>query len=159
MTKSDGAILWRVGAVVLLASVVGGIGRPAAAQRSIRVSCVAPVRGQPIACIRAPREGVTLAGPNVRVVLTADGVPIAAVAQGKAGAAHYHIFLDVDLPSLSEAIPQGPGITHLGSGQKEFVLEGVPLGMHRLIVILGDNAHVPVPRQKGDTTYFSVAMP
>lgn len=156
MRSSEGNLL-RVGVAVLLAGVLGAVAQPAAAQRSIRVKCTAAVRGQAAACIDIPREGITLAGPNVRVVLKAAGISIAPAAQGKAGAAHFHVFLDVDVPSMSDAIPQGAGIMHLGDGQKECVLENLAPGVHRLIVVLGDNGHVPVPRQQSDTTYFSVA--
>jgi hypothetical protein len=142
---------------VLVASMVGLAGRPVAAQ-AIHVPCKAAIRGQAVACITTPRDGGTVAGPTVRVTLKASGIAIASVARGQAGAAHYHLFLDVDVPPAGEAIPQGPGVTHLGDGQKEFRLENVGAGLHRLIVVLGDNAHVTVARHQSDTTYFTVAM-
>ena len=157
MKSREGGRLWQAGVGVLLAGILGAVGQPAAAQRPVRKPCKAAVRAQAVACIDIPREGITLAGPNVRVVLKAAGIEIAAVAQGKAGAAHFHVFLDVDLPPTGDAIPQGAGITHLGSGQKELILENLAPGVHRLIVVLGDNGHIPVPRQQSDTTYFSVA--
>lgn len=144
---------------VLLIGMLGIVGQPAFAQRSIRVPCKAAVRGQAKVCIDFPREGVTVAGSAVRVALKVTGIEIAAAAQGKAGAAHYHLFLDVPPPAEGEAIPEGPGITHLGGGQKEFLLENLAPGLHRLIVVLGDNSHVPLPRQQSDTAYFSVARP
>ena len=142
---------------LVVASVLVVAGQSLAAQ-AIQVPCKAVIRGEPTACIMTPREGGTVAGPAVRVVLGAAGIPIAAVASAKAGAAHYHLFLDVDVPAGSDAIPQGPGITHLGDGKKVCHLEDVAPGMHRLIVVLGDNAHVPVARQKSDTAYFTVAL-
>lgn len=148
---------WALG--VLLVGVLGIVGQPAAAQRSIRVPCKAAIRGQPKVCINYPREGVTITGSNLRVVLQADGIDIAPVSEAKAGGAHYHLFLDVDVPSMSEAIPQGPGVTHLGGGEKEYVLGNLSPGLHRLIAVLGDNSHVPVARQQSDTAYFSVAAP
>ena len=144
---------------VLVFGMVGIVGQPAVAQRSIRTPCKAAVRGQAKVCIDFPREGVTVAGSAVRVVLKVTGIDIAAVAQGKEGAAHYHLFLDVPPPAEGEPIPEGPGVTHLGGGQKEFVLENLSPGVHRLIAVLGDNAHVPLVRHQSDTTYFSVAKP
>jgi hypothetical protein len=151
--------LTQVGIGVLLVGVLGIVGRPAAAQRSIRVPCRAAIKGQPKVCIDFPREGVTVTGSNLLVVLKADGVAIAAVSEAKAGGAHYHLFLDVDLPPAGEPIPQGAGITHLGGGEKEYVLGNLSPGLHRLIAVLGDNTHVPVARQQSDTAYFAVAAP
>lgn len=142
---------------LLLAGIWGVVGQPAAAQGSTRAPCRAAIRGQPAVCIATPRDGVTLTESSVRVVLTAVGISIAAADAGKAGAAHYHLFLDVDPSPTGEAIPQGPGVTHLGGRQKDFTFDNLAPGMHRLIVLLGDNAHVALPRQQGDTSYFAVA--
>jgi len=129
--------------------------RPAAAQAITR-PCKSQMN-QATACIRAPRDGATLTRSNVEVTLRSASVSIAAVAKAKQGGAHFHLFLDVDASLTGDPIPaSAPGVTHLGGGQKEFVLEGVPNGRHRLIVVLADNAHVPVPRQKSDTVYFVV---
>lgn len=142
---------------LVVASVLGVAGQSVAAQ-AIQVTCKAEVRSEPTACIMTPRDGGTVTGPAVRVVLAAKGIPIAPVESAKDGAAHYHLFLDVDVPAGSAAIPQGPGITHLGDGKKHCQLDNVAPGMHRLIVVLGDNSHVPVARQKADTAYFTVAL-
>jgi hypothetical protein len=141
--------------IVLFA--VAGLPQLVAGQ-AIRKKCQAEVSHQPTACIMSPAEGSTLKKANVKVVLaSAGGVNIAPVAAAKAGGAHYHIFLDVDPSPDGEPIPQGPGITHMGNGAKEFMIENVAPGSHRIIVILGDNSHVPVRGQKADTTYFQVA--
>lgn len=124
--------------------------------QALHRKCKAEVRGQATACIMEPREGATLKGA-VKVALSADEITIAAVGQAKAGGAHYHLFLDVDPLTGADAIPQGPGVTHLGDGQKNYQLENLTPGMHRLIVVLGDNSHIPVARQRSDTTYFTVA--
>lgn len=143
--------------------MVGGLavwaisGRAIGAQ-SVHRSCQAVIERQPTACIMAPREGSTIAGPNVRVVLDAKNITIAATLAAKAGAAHYHLLLDTDLPSDSGPIPADvPGIVHLGKGQKEYTFDNVAAGGHRLIVVLGDNGHVPIARQRPDTVYFTVA--
>jgi hypothetical protein len=66
------------------------------------------------------------------------------------------LFLDANLTSPDSAIPAGvPGITHLGKGQSEYTLEVAP-GAHRLIVELGDPAHVPLKGAATDTIRFTV---
>lgn len=137
------------------ALAVAGVSGQLTAQ-AIHRKCKSEVRGQATACIMEPREGATLSSA-VRVALGADEVTIAPVSAAKAGAAHYHLFLDVDALAGGAAIPQGPGVTHLGNGQKTFQLENLTPGMHRLIVVLGDNSHIPIARQRCDTTYFTVA--
>jgi len=137
-----------IGMVVLATRVDG---------QAVRRKCNAEFPHQATACIVAPAEGSTLHSPSVRVVLQSKGIDIAPVAAGKAGAAHFHVFLDVDASPSDAAIPQGPGITHMGDGKKELRLENVAPGAHRVIVVLGDNSHVPVKGQKADTLYFQVA--
>jgi hypothetical protein len=144
--------------------VFGGLGLLAfcgntAGAQSVHRSCKAVIEHQPTACVMAPREGSTVQGPSVRVVLDAKNISIAPAAAAKAGAAHYHILLDANMPEdVTAAIPADvPGIVHLGKGQKEYTFENVAPGGHRLIVVLGDNGHVPVPRQRPDTVYFTVA--
>src|SRR5512134_4116247 len=107
MIRAHGGKLRR-GVVGLLVVACGVVGRRAAAQ-AIHRTCKADVRGQAAACITEPREGGTVRGPAVKVVLASAGIAIAPVAQAKAGAAHYHLFLDVAVPATSDAIPQGPG--------------------------------------------------
>ena len=141
-------------ALVTAVAAIGLVGHLEA--QALHRKCKAEVRGQATACIMEPREGATLKG-GVKVALSADEVTITAVAQAKAGGAHYHLFLDVDALTGTEAIPQGPGVTHLGDGQKTYQLDNLTPGMHRLIVVLGDNSHVPVARQRSDTTYFTIA--
>jgi hypothetical protein len=142
--------------IALILVGVAVLTTPAAAQAA-RKKCSAEFRNQATACIMAPAEGATLKTPSVKVSLASSSVQIAPVASGKAGAAHFHVFLDVDGPTAGEPIPQGPGITHLGDGKKEMRLENVTPGSHRIIVVLGDNAHVPVKGHKADTTYFTIA--
>ena len=141
-------------AVVLLGVAV--LTTPVAGQAIIK-KCNAESRNQATACIMAPVEGATLTNASVRVVLGSASVSISPVAQAKAGGAHFHVFLDVDAALDDQPIPQGPGITHLGDGKKELRIENVTPGTHRIIVVLGDNAHVPVRGQRADTTYFSIA--
>lgn len=107
--------------------------------------------------IHAPTEGETLPGPAVRVTLGALNVDIAPVAEQRPGAAHYHLFLDVDVTPLDEPVPQGVGgVVHLGGGQSEFHFDSLAAGPHRLIAVLGDNTHVPLARAHADTVNFIV---
>jgi hypothetical protein len=107
--------------------------------------------------ILAPSSGAVLGGPSVRLVLEVGGITIAPVAQQRPGAAHVHLFLDVDPTPLGQPIPVGaPGITHLGGGQLEYTLDSLRNGRHRVIVVLGDNAHVAIAGQTTDTVTFTV---
>ncbi len=130
---------------ILIAGVLAGVGQVAAAQ-AIHHKCKGDFGGQATACIKAPRDGATVDGASIKVTLTATDM----------GAAHYHLFLDTDVPAEGQAIPEAPGITHLAAGAKEFRLASVPAGNHRLIVALGDGGHGAIARQKTDTAYFTV---
>ena len=125
---------------------LGVVGQSAAAQ-AIHHKCQGEFKGQPTACIKAPRDGATVkTGANIKVSLT--GVDV--------GDAHYYLFLDANVPPEGQAILEGPGIAHLANGVKEHSFAAVPKGSHRLIVVLGDGGHVPIARQKADTAYFQV---
>jgi hypothetical protein len=126
--------------------------------QSVHRSCKAVFEKQATACIMAPREGSTIQGPSVKVVLDAKNITIAPVQAAKAGAAHYHLLLDANLPSDSTPIPVDlPGVVHLGQGQKQHTFDNLTPGGHRLIVVLGDNTHRPLRRAKADTIHFTVA--
>jgi hypothetical protein len=106
--------------------------------------------------IVSPKQNATVTGSTVQVVLQAEGVEIAPVAEHKPGTAHFHLFLDTNLTPPDSAIPAGvAGITHLGKGQSEYTLEVAP-GAHRLIVELADPAHVPLKGAATDTVRFTV---
>jgi len=134
----------------MTAMLVGGVlavmGNSVAAQ-AIHHKCKGDFGGQATACIKAPRDGATVEGADLKVTLMAADM----------GAAHYHLFLDTDVPAEGQAIPEAPGITHLAAGAKEARLGGLAAGNHRLIVVLGDGGHVAIARQKSDTAYFTVA--
>jgi hypothetical protein len=89
------------------------------------------------------------------VKLEAEGVEIAPAAEHRAGTAHHHLFLDVDLGKPDEAIVAGnPYIVHLGKGQSEYTFEGVANGPHRLIAVLADPNHVALQPWVVDTVNF-----
>jgi len=137
--------------------VTGAICAAPAGAQSVRRPCTAPGPHLVTACIMKPAEGATLPSGSIYVKLDAKNVSISPVSAGKADGAHYHLLLDTDLESWTDPIPPASDhVVHLGQGQKEYTFEGVSSGQHRLIVVLGDNNHVPVAHQHADTTYFSV---
>ena len=110
----------------------------------------------PVATIESPADGAMGSAP-LKVTLAATGVTIAPVADQRAGGAHFHLFLDVDAAPDGAPIPAGvPGVIHLGGGQLEYTFDSLTAGNHRVIVMLGDNAHVPLPGQKTDTLNYMV---
>lgn len=118
------------------------------------LSCGAP---QVSVRIVEPADGAMLSGSVVRVVLEANGVEVAPVAQGREGTAHHHIFLDADVTPADEAMPVGrPGIVHLGGGQAEYTFDSIPPGRHRIIAVLGDLHHVPWHPWATDTAFVTV---
>ena len=113
-------------------------------------------RMYPTARIDAPAD-VWMGALPVTFNLTASGATIAAVADQREGGAHFHLFVDVDVSPDSAPIPVGqPGIIHLGGGQTSYTFDSLAVGTHRVIVVLADNAHVPLPGQKTDTVSLMI---
>lgn len=107
-----------------------------------------------VVTIQSPEDGAMGSGP-LKVTLAATGVTIAPVADQRAGGAHFHLFLDVDPSPAGAPIPAGvAGVIHLGGGQSEYTFDSLSPGNHRVIVMLGDNGHVPLPGQKTDTLNY-----
>lgn len=138
-----------LGFVTLAAAGFGT--RAAAAQDSSKAPHGVRVR------IVEPKQGATVTGTSVHVVLEAKGIEIAPAAEQRAGTAHHHLFLDTDLTAGDVGIPADkPGIVHLGKGQSEYTFEGVRPGPHRLIALLADPNHVPLKPLVADTVRFTV---
>lgn len=117
-------------------------------------ACAGP---RPAVHIGEPAEGATLSGPAVHVVLEVRGVELAPAADQRPGTAHHHLFLDVDPSPAGEAIPMGvPGFIHLGKAQTEFTIDSVPPGRHRIIAVLADPSHLPLPDAVRDTVFVTV---
>jgi Domain of unknown function (DUF4399) len=110
----------------------------------------------PAATIQSPADGWMGSGP-VKLTLAATGTTIAPVAEQRPGGAHFHLFLNVDPTAEGAPIPSGnPAIIHLGGGQTEYTYDSLPANSYRVIVVLADNAHVPLPGQKTDTINFMI---
>ena len=76
----------------------------------------------------------------VRMGLSGAGIAPAGIDFPNTG--HHHLLIDVDLPPLTEAIPNDKSHLHFGAGQTEVQLE-LPPGRHTLQLLLGDAAHFP----------------
>ena len=110
---------------------------------------------QPAVAIDSPVSGDTLRGTAVHIELAVNGVELAPAAEERPGTAHHHLFLDVDPGPLDQKIPSGvTGIVHLGRAQTEFHWDSVAPGPHRIIAILADWQHVPLPGAAADTVHF-----
>jgi hypothetical protein len=107
-----------------------------------------------------PRDGSTVPGPDVNVVLGVSGLRVVEAGVFEEGTGHHHIFLNADLTPMDAVIPVGvPGIIHMGLGQTEWLLEGVEPGEHRLIAVVADGAHIPLAPPVVDTIFFTVVPP
>lgn len=110
--------------------------------------------------ILEPADGAALSGPNVRVTLGASGVTIAPATDERSGTAHHHLFVDREPTRQGDTIPSGvTGIVHLGRGQTDFIIMGLPQGNHRVIALLADRHHVPLDPPAADTVRFAVTGP
>ena len=107
--------------------------------------------------ISSPAEGDTIHGDTVHIVLGATGIELAPAAEGRAGTAHHHLYLDTDLGTPDQPIPAGtPGIVHLGKAETTYDWVNVAPGPHRIITILATPAHVPLSPLVADTVHIVV---
>jgi uncharacterized protein DUF4399 len=149
MTNRINTLARSFGFVALVAS---GFGALAAAAQDTSQAMLSPKLR-----IVKPKNGATVTGKTVHVVLEAKGIQIAPAAEHRAGTAHHHLFLDTDLTAGDVGIPAGmPGIVHLGKGEKEYTFQAVAPGPHRLIALLADPNHVPLKPLVADTVRFTV---
>ncbi len=68
------------------------------------------------------------------------GVAPAGLANPNTG--HHHLIIDAELATLDQPIPNDFKHLHFGAGQTEAPVT-LPLGRHRLQLVLGDANHVP----------------
>ncbi len=104
-----------------------------------------------------PAAGAMVAGPDVRVRLSVEGIEIAPIAEARPGTAHHHLFLDRDPTPWGEMIPLDvPRVVHMGDGRGEHTFTGLAPGPHRVIAVLADPAHFPLDPPVADTVSFTV---
>jgi hypothetical protein len=88
-----------------------------------------------------PRNGGVV-GPETVVRFGLIGMGVAPAGVEKANTGHHHLLIDTPLPPMTEPIPNDFNHLHFGLGQTEAKVK-LPLGMHTLQLLLGDENHVP----------------
>jgi hypothetical protein len=78
--------------------------------------------------------------PVIRFGLINMGVAPAGLEKANTG--HHHLMVDAPLPPLDQPIPNDFNHLHFGAGQTEAQIT-LPLGVHKLQLLLGDERHVP----------------
>jgi hypothetical protein len=70
------------------------------------------------------------------------GMGVAPAGFEKANTGHHHLLIDTNLPPFDRPIPNDFNHLHFGAGQTEAKIT-LPLGQHKLQLILADENHVP----------------
>jgi uncharacterized protein DUF4399 len=70
------------------------------------------------------------------------GMGVAPAGFEKANTGHHHLLIDTNLPPFDQPIPNDFNHLHFGAGQTEAKIT-LPLGPHKLQLILADENHVP----------------
>jgi Domain of unknown function (DUF4399) len=73
-----------------------------------------------------------------------SGMGVAPAGIEKEGTGHHHLLIDVDASSIdfNESLPSDDNYRHFGGGQTEATID-LPAGTHTLMLILGDQNHIP----------------
>jgi hypothetical protein len=87
------------------------------------------------------REGDTVS-QHVTLHFGLENMGVAPAGIERANTGHHHLLIDVDVPPLNQPIPNDPKHLHFGAGQTEATVT-LPLGKHKLQLLLGDHRHVP----------------
>jgi Domain of unknown function (DUF4399) len=144
-------------AVLLLVLAAACEGRQAPPADSTQASAPSAAM-QPTAAvtIASPADGDTT-GPDVTVVMHAEGVTIAkASGTREEGVGHFHLFLDTAPGSDTVAIPPTTSnIVHIGTGDSTYTFKGLAPGAHEIIAVIGFGNHVPMPSRQ-DTVHIVV---
>jgi Domain of unknown function (DUF4399) len=85
-------------------------------------------------------DSVLSPNPIIRFGLTGMGVAPAGVDKPNTG--HHHLLIDASPLDMDRPIPNDFNHLHFGAGQTEAKVE-LPLGWHRLQLVLGDENHMP----------------
>lgn len=88
-----------------------------------------------------PKDG-SYVGPNPVIRFGLLNMGVAPAGFDKPNTGHHHLLVDADLPPLDRPIPNDFNHLHFGAGQTEAKIT-LPLGTHRLRLLLGDANHVP----------------
>lgn len=124
--------------LLLMASACGAAQEPATQGRTPQAAS-----GGPSVEISSPADGARIKGNVVDLdvevsnfeVVKADGDT-----SGKSG--HFHVYVNKEPPPAGTVIPKEAGIFH--STDDPIKLTGLPVGTHRLSIVLGDGAHARV---------------
>ena len=107
--------------------------------------------------ILLPAEGAIFEeGSSVTITLEVSGLTIAPAGTMDEGTGHHHLMVDRDLPVGGLPIPTFRGQVHLGGGQTEYVIEGLDVGEHIVIAVVGNGTHMPLDPWVVDTVRFVV---
>jgi len=88
-----------------------------------------------------PKDGSYI-GPNPTIRFGLLNMGVAPAGFDKPNTGHHHLLVDTDLPPLDKPIPNDFNHLHFGAGQTEAKIT-LPVGQHRLRLLLGDANHVP----------------
>jgi hypothetical protein len=88
-----------------------------------------------------PKDGNYI-GPNPTIRFGLLNMGVAPAGFDKPNTGHHHLLVDADLPPLDKPIPNDFNHLHFGAGQTEAKIT-LPVGRHRLRLLLGDANHVP----------------
>ena len=80
--------------------------------------------------------------PDATIKFGLIGMGVAPAGFEKTNTGHHHLLIDSPLPPFDEPIPSDPNHLHFGSGQTEAKVT-LPLGVHTLQLLLGDENHIP----------------
>lgn len=96
----------------------------------------------PTVMVLSPKDGETVASPDVTVTFRATGVTIAtADSKDTPGVAHYHVILD---DTVTPGQPIARDETHVHTTETTTILKGVKPGPHTIRVDLANGLHVPL---------------
>jgi hypothetical protein len=80
--------------------------------------------------------------PNVTIHFGLVNMGVAPAGLANPNTGHHHLLIDAELATMDQPIPNDFKHLHFGSGQTEAPVT-LPLGRHRLQLVLGDANHVP----------------
>ena len=140
-------------AVALILAACGG--EPDTAEMEPAV--VPPAPTVATVTITQPTDGAVIEGNSVVVMLEVSNLRIVPAGTQEDGTGHHHLVVDADLPAPGAPIPSVPGsYIHMGQAQTELEVTDLASGVHTVIAVVGDAAHVPLDPWVVDTVTFVV---